>query len=199
MKNNKIKKMTGIAVFTAILVVMQVISNYVTIGNINLNLTLVPIVLGSIIYGPLAGAFLGAINGIITIFAPSTAGFLTFNPFVTIILCIAKTTIAGTVSGWIFKLLSNKNYTLAIILSSMVVPIINTGLFVIGTLLIFMPLIEQGAAAVGEVDAVKFLFIVVIGINFIVEFSLNAILCPTISYIVKIFQKHYNNKQIKNG
>ena len=60
MKNRSIKKMTGLSLLTAVTVVLALLSN-VTIGTVNLNLALIPIVVGACIYGPSGGLFLGIV------------------------------------------------------------------------------------------------------------------------------------------
>ena len=72
MNNNKIKKLTGTSIFMALVIVLQLISNYITLGPVSITLALVPIALGAIIYGPLTGLFLGLIHGAIVIVSPST-------------------------------------------------------------------------------------------------------------------------------
>ena len=86
-------------------------------------------------------------------------------PIATIILCLLKTGVAGYVSGLIYELLHKQNNVLSIILASIIVPIINTGLFIVGTLLFFVPLLEQWA---GSSDIYSYLFLTLIGINFVI-------------------------------
>ena len=79
MKNKSIKKMTGLSLLTAVTVVLALLSN-VTIGTVNLNLALIPIVVGACIYGPSGGLFLGIVDGALTCVAPSTLSlFMTHN------------------------------------------------------------------------------------------------------------------------
>lgn len=99
MKNSKkIQRMVGIASLAAITAVLQVIANYITFGPVSITLALIPLVIGAILYGPWAGAFLGALMGAIILSAPSTAAFLVVNPFATVVLCLIKTGVAGLVS-----------------------------------------------------------------------------------------------------
>ena len=65
--NNRIKEITGVGILASLVIVLQLISNYVTFGQISITLSLIPIVIGAILYGKNAGALLGAINGIIVI------------------------------------------------------------------------------------------------------------------------------------
>lgn len=190
--NNKVKKMAFIASFAALIVALQFFSNYVSFGPVSITLSLIPIVVGAILFGPSAGLFLGLVNGLIVIVAPSTlALFMPHNAFATVFLCLFKMGFAGWVSGMIFRYVSPKNFILAIILSAISVPIVNTGIFIIGTLVFFMPVIEQFA---GEgVNTISYLFLTFIGINFIIEFLVNAGLSPAIISLVKIYDKQHGN------
>ena len=105
MKNEKIRKITGIAIFICLVVVLQLFSNYVTFGPVSITLALIPIVVGSIIYGPLAGFILGAACGVVIFFGPGTISlFWPYGIIKTFILCILKTGLAGLCSGYIYKL-----------------------------------------------------------------------------------------------
>ena len=76
------KTITGTALLTAVEIVLIVISNYTSIGPVNINLALVPIALSGMIFGPLSGMFIGLVNGVITILSPSTqAIFMPLSPF----------------------------------------------------------------------------------------------------------------------
>lgn len=189
--SKKIKKMVGIATLAAIVVVLQCIANYITFGPVSITLALIPLVIGAVLYGPAAGFMLGAIMGVVILTAPTTQLFMSFNPFVTFLLCILKTGLAGLIAGFIFKLVGKKHFNLGIILASIVTPIVNTGLFAAGTLLFFMPLFESQISSSG-VNAISFVFTTLIGINFLFEFPINVVLSPTICYIIRIVS-HSNN------
>lgn len=190
MNNTKIKKMTGIAIFTALVVVLQLVANYVTIGQISINLALIPIVVGSILFGPYAGFFLGLVDGALILSAPSTlATFMPFNPVATIFLCLLKTSLAGLISGFIYKLLNKKQFVVAVILSSISVPIINTGIFALGTITFFMPLLKEFASGS---NVYSYLFLTFIGINFVIEFLINSVLSPVVLQLIKIYKKSHN-------
>ena len=190
MNKKSIKRMVGIATLSAIVVVLQLIANYIPgPGGVSFTLALIPLVIGSIIYGLTGGAILGVIMGGIILTAPSTSSFLNVNPIVTVILCLVKTGAAGAVSGLVFKLLKKYNLYAAVIVSSIIAPIINTGLFSIGCMLFYMETLTEWA---GGSDAISYLFLTMIGVNFIVEFAINSILSPTVMYIIKIISKNFN-------
>lgn len=186
MKNFNTRRIAALGTLTALCVALQVMSNYITFGPVSITLALIPVVIGAILYGVKGGAFLGAVVGIVVLLSPSTSGFLAFNPVMTIILCLVKTSLAGAVSALLFKAINKKKTLPAVVVSSLIVPIINTGLFAIGVLLFFLPLFGEG------IEAVKYLFLTVIGINFIVEFLVNALLASTIYYLIKLIAKKFN-------
>lgn len=170
----------------ALVIVLQLLSNYVSFGPVSITLSLIPIVVGSILFGPISGAILGLANGAIILTAPSTSAFLSYNLGATVAVCLIKTTLAGFLSGLVYKLLAKNHHRLGVILSSILAPIVNTGIFTIFCFTIFYGLF-QGAA--GETSVVSYVFLTVLGLNFIVEFSINAILSPVVLYIINVVDK----------
>ena len=66
MKNGKIKRMAGIALLMAMVVVMQFLTGMIPpVGGFSISLVLIPIVLGAAIFGPRAGAVLGVCLGLL--------------------------------------------------------------------------------------------------------------------------------------
>lgn len=193
MNNNKVKKMAGIAIFSAIIVALQLFSNYITFGPVSITLALAPIAIGAIIYGPFAGLFLGLIHGVMVIIAPSTlATFMPYSAIGTILVCLLKSGFAGLISGLLFKYLKKINTTLAIILASVIIPIVNTGLFAISCLTIFLPLLETFYKSSDSANIYSYLFLVFIGFNFIIEFVINSALSPTIIRLTSLHEKLKN-------
>ena len=189
MNSKKVKQMVGIASLSAIVVVLQLIANYIPgPGGVSITLALIPLAIGSIVYGPKGGAFLGVIMGGIILTAPSTSSFLNVRPVITVLLCLIKTGVAGLVSGILFNLLKGKNLKLAVVVAALAAPIVNTGIFAVGCMLFYM---ETLASWAGGSNAISFLFLTMIGINFIVEFIINSILSPTILYIVKVISSNF--------
>ena len=109
------KRVTGMAVLLALVIVLQAFGGTVSIGAVQLNFTLLPIVLGAIIYGAGVGAFLGLACGIVVLvqvimgLVPFYALIWANDPLATTLTCLLKTTVAGAVSGWLYSVLSKKN------------------------------------------------------------------------------------------
>ncbi len=180
---------TGVLV--AIEVVIQLIGNYVVIpgGFANLNFSLIIIALGAMMYGPVVGGFLGLVSGVLTLVSPSTISyFFSVSPIGTILACILKTTLAGVAAGFIVKLLRNKNEVLGIILASIAVPVINTGIFSIFCVLFFMQRLKE----INPNNIAGALFLGMIGFNFVFEILTTVIIAPSlykISQHVSIYNR----------
>lgn len=178
-----IQKITGVALLGAIMIVLQVVGNFIAIGPVSINLSLVPIALCAILYGPLSGALLGFFSGVLVLFAPSTAAvFMPISVIGTVLVCLLKCTIAGFLGGLVYKLLYKKNAILSYVLCAMTIAIVNTGLFAIGSIIFFMPLLEANSQAYA--NAYAFLFLAMIGWNFIFEVISASIFVPIIAKIV---------------
>ena len=163
------QQIVGTGLLLALEIIFQIIGNYLQIGPVNINISLVAVVLAAVLYGPLSGAVLGFFNGLIVLLSPSTiAIFMPISPVGTVIACLLKCTIAGLVAGFVFKLFKNKNNLIGLIIASILVPVINTGIFSVVCLLFFRPFLESGVSETFP-NIGAFLIFGVIGINFIVE------------------------------
>lgn len=191
MNKNKIRYLSGVAILTAITVILGLVGIYAPKFQVSINFALIPIVIGACVYGPFAGLFLGLVDGVICIVDPATIStFWAFNPIVTIILCLLKTGIAGLCSGFIFLLLRKKNEIIASTLGAIVVPLINTTTFIIGVLLFFVPLYDSWAGGAGK--GLGLLFTVTLLINLVVEIAYTSLLSPAIHKIIKIASKNFS-------
>lgn len=191
MNKNKIRYLSGVAILTAITVILGLVGIYAPKFQVSINFALIPIVIGACVYGPFAGLFLGLVDGVICIVDPATIStFWAFNPIVTIILCLLKTGLAGLCSGFIFKLLRKKNEIIASTVGAIVVPLINTTTFIIGVLLFFVPLYDSWAGGAGK--GLGLLFTVTLLINLVVEIAYTSLLSPAIHKIIKIASKNFS-------
>ena len=193
------RKLTYFAVLTALTVVLQFVGGYLKIGPVNLNLTLVPLVLCGIILGIIYSSILGFIIGAVFLIQGITGlelftGYLFYDsPILLSLTCILKTTAAGAAGALLYKQLKNKNKYVATFVSAAVVPIVNTGLFVIGMLLIQNSLVNFLAGAgidVSGKSVIYLILVVVVTWNFFIELGLNLLLAPAIYRVIKVFDKN---------
>ena len=180
MKRTNVKKLVGIAILSAIVVVLQLLGSFIKFGPVSISLVLIPIVVGAAVYGPTAGAVLGGVFSLVVLSQPDTAWFYGLSFFGTVITVLVKGILAGWLSGVVYKSFSGKHVWLAVILAAIICPVVNTGIFAVGCKLFFW----NGLAQLGGGNTVKFLFGTMIGINFIAEFAINLICAPVIVRIL---------------
>ena len=184
------KRVTGLAVLLALVIVLQLWGNNIKIGATGLSFVLVPIVLGGVLFGPSAGAFLGLVFGFITLMYgvtgadPFTAVLFAEHPFLTSAVCLVKGTAAGLAAGLLFRLIAKKNGYVGVFVASAAAPVVNTGLFILGALLMSDTLSANFVADGSTV--LYFLIIGCAGINFLVELAINLMLSPAMYSVIRV-------------
>ncbi len=188
------KRITGMAVLLALVIVLQLVGGYFKIGATSLSFVLVPIVLGGILFGPWAGAFLGFAFGFITLlFGITGSDYFTMilfqnQPFATSLLCLVKGTAAGFVSGLLYKVMAKKNEYIGVFVAAAAAPVVNTGLFIVGAFTMLGNTLSANFVAAGS-TLVYFLFIGCAGVNFLVELIINLVAAPMVYRIIGIINK----------
>lgn len=187
------KNIVYLAILTTLLVVLNLLSTVFKIIT-SINLTLIPIVLGALLLGIRGGLILGVISGLMTFIFGVTGvdaftNFLfTQHPILTFLTCTVKITAAGVLGGLVYKVLQNKNKHLATFVASAVVPIVNTGIFILGALTMYDTF---SVLASGEgVEVMYYLIIVCAGLNFLIELAINLLVAPAIYTVVGVLEKN---------
>lgn len=191
--SKKTLKMVQLAFLLALVIVLQLFGSSVKIGPTSFSLVLIPIAVGGILLGKGAGAFLGFVFGLITLIAGITGTdvftqiLFQDHPFLTSLVCLGKGAAAGFGAGAIYQLLKNKQKFVAVFSAAAVAPILNTGLFILGALLMSDTLSANFVADGSTV--IYFLVIGCAGINFIVEFLVNLVVSPGLYQAVNAISK----------
>lgn len=185
----QIQRLALMALLTALVAVLAYFGGFIKIGALaSISLTLIPVVLGSALLGPWAGAFLGGVSGVV-FFATADAAFWFGLSFIgTVITVLVKGILAGLCAGLVYKLLEKANRYLAVLASAVVCPVVNTGVFLLGCLVFFMDTVTSGAAAEG-VSVGAYLIVFYVGLNFVFELIANIILSPAIYRLINIKKK----------
>ena len=200
-KNNffSAKNVTTLAILLALVIVLQAFGGSFTIGAVTLNFTLIPLVLGAILLGPWAGAFLGVASGIVVlvqvIVAPAGFYFIIWSnsPVVTTLICLVKTTVAGFVAGWLFEILQKKNLYAAIFVASGVVPVLNTSLFVLGCLCMG----DTIALMANGQNVFTFILVGLVTFNFFAELAVNLLVAPGLHTVYIVVEKQFKRNKAK--
>ncbi|MCR5552992.1 MAG: ECF transporter S component [Oscillospiraceae bacterium] len=185
----KLRKLTYAAMLTAIVVVLTLLGSSIRIGIFSINLSLVPIVVGAALLGPVYGGWFGLVNALVILLSGDAGLFWAFNPVGTVITVVLKGVLSGLAAGAVYALVSKKNKFAAVLLAAIVCPVVNTGIFVLGCYLFFWPYLGQIAEAIGVSMSSRsgLIFGVLVGLNFPTEVAVNVILAPAIARILGIF------------
>lgn len=175
---------TEMAVLTAIVVILQLLGSFIRFGPFSISLVLVPIVVGASLYGPLAGAWLGLVFGIVVLASGDAAAFLTIDPAGTVVTVLLKGTLAGFVSGLAYRLIEEKNRLIAVFVAAILCPVVNTGVFLVGCVLFFLPTVRAWGADAGYANAAAYMFFGLAGGNFLFELLFNLVLAPAVHRVL---------------
>lgn len=179
-KNLDVQKLVLTSILASMVLVLHLISFITKIGIFQFQLALIPIIISSILLGPKTGGLLGFISALFILLSGEAATFWGMFPLGTVITVIVKGVCCGIVPGIKYRVMK-KNQNLAVVASSISAPCVNTGLFVLGCIIFFLPGIKE------KYDAgIGFIFTGFIGINFFIEVAIVSILSPAIIKILKL-------------
>ena len=184
--NGKTRRLAGLALFTAIVVVLQLLGSFIKVGPFAVSLVLIPIVVGAAVYGVSAGAWLGFVFGVVVTIAVVTGadqgGYIMFSarPVMTVLVCLIKGTAAGYVAGLLYRAIGKKHPLAG------VAPVVNTGLFVLAMVLFYQPQLQAWA---GGTAVATYVVTGLVGVNFLLELGVNLVLSPTITRLIAAGKK----------
>ena len=199
-QKQKTLELVQLSMLAALVVVLQVISALIPPigGMVSITLTLIPVVIGAILFGKKGGVILGFTFGMIVMINcitgldPGGNILWNTNPALTALLCLLKGVLAGFVPAIVYSAISsNKEMTatkkvFATTLAAMLAPIVNTLTFVLGMLLFFKDTLTIWA---GGQALMVYILVGLAGLNFLIEFIINIILTPAIIRIVDVVRK----------
>ena len=192
-QNGGTRKMTGLAIFTAIIVVLQVLCTFVRFGPFSITLALAPIIIGTAMYGKGAGAYLGGVFGAVVLVTGllgwdggTVMLLIGINPLGCVLVCLLKGVAAGFFAGLCYELIAKKNDKLGVLISGVVCPVVNTGLFIVGMLVFFFDTLSGWA---GGQNLLLYIIVGLTGVNFLVELAVNIVLSSGITRIIRAGKK----------
>ena len=191
-KHYDTRNLVLLAILTAIVIALQLLGAFIRFGTFSISLVLMPIAIGAALLGVLAGAWLGLVFGIVVLVSGDAGIFLAIDPAATVFIVLLKGALAGLAAGFAYKLLEGLNRTLAALAAAIVCPIVNTGIFIAGCYIFFLPTLTEWAGAANAVSVTAFIFLGMVGINFLLELGVNIVLSPT---IVSLIQYRNDTKQ----
>lgn len=177
------------AMLTALVIILQFMGTFIRFGPFQISLVLVPIVIGAATCGVGVGAWLGLVFGAVVLFNGDATAFMQIDPLGTVITVLTKGIACGLSAGLVYKALSKWNSYLAVIAAAIVCPIVNTGVFLLGCLVFFLEAITEWGISFGYNNVVAYMFLGLVGGNFLVELASNVILSPIITRVLNFEKK----------
>ena len=181
------------ALLTALVIILQFMGAAIRFGPFSISLVLIPIAIGAITCGKTVGTWLGLVFGVVVLASGDAAPFWAVNTAGTIITVLVKGMAAGFISALVYEVLvklfgknRQKMQYVAAIVASLVCPIVNTGVFLLGCLVFFMKTVTEWA---GGSNVGTYMIVGLVGVNFLFEMAVNIIFAPAISHIVKVVNK----------
>ena len=193
MRNQKIKRMAGIALLMALVAVMQFLGGMIPpVGGFSISLVLIPIVLGAAVYGPGAGMLLGGTFGAIVymncITGADIGGAMVFqaNPVLCFLVVMGKGILAGLASGWVYRLVKGWDGYVAMLAAAVVCPLVNTGVFILCMSTFFWDVLAVWA---GGSNVMGYVLTGLVLANFVPELIINVLFSPFGQTIFRVTKK----------
>lgn len=146
-KTINVKKMTLLALLTAVLLVMSFTPlGYLNIGPLAISFNMIPVAVAAIALGPNGGAFVGGVFGMTSflqclgIGGTSAMGVILFeiNPVLAFVQRFVPRLLTGYLVGWIFQLVhKHSNVSIASFVTGFFSAFLNTALFMLSLVLLF--------------------------------------------------------------
>jgi len=182
-----------IAMFIAIMAVMHFTPiGYIPIpGGLSVTLMTIPVALGAICTGKKGGAILGFVFGLTSfiqafglgaIIDPLASTFFNAKPLAYAFMCFVPRILAGLIPAIVFQLFKGKYETFAIILSSALVPILNTSLFMTSYILLYEETVLAGKTFMT-------VFLSAFTLNFLIEMLITLVAGAVINKVIYNYLK----------
>lgn len=190
-RRTDVQKMAVLSILIALIIALQLFSTFIKFGPYNITLALTPVIIGGALYGLGAGTLLGGVFGLVILLigifgwdGGGTMALIQMRPVACIGIIMLRGLCAGFLSALVFKLLSRKSIHAGSLGASIVCPVVNTGIFIIGMVLCFGDILAPGAQEKGQ-SILVYTIMALAGINFIIELIVNVALASGITTFLR--------------
>ena len=184
-------KIAALAALTALVVILTMLGGIIKFGPFSITLSLCPIIVGAAIFGPVTGAGLGFVFGLVVLLTGLAewdgGGVIMManaNMGALILVCFLKAIAAGYVAGIVYK-------KFGIIAASVACPVTNTGIFIAGMFIFFKDLLASWS---GGSNLLSYVILSLTGINFVIELVVNLVLATAVERIIVYARKKFAGK-----
>lgn len=197
--NQDLRTLTRLALLVAIELVMKAVGlGSVPMGPLYMSFLTLPIAVGAITMGPMAGAVLGGVFGAVSFYdavtgaSAMTGALFQVSPLHTFILCVGMRMLMGLLVGLIFQGLQKADHkgTWSYFVSSMAAPGLNTLLFMGYIVLAFYNCDYVQSLVANKGASNPFMFVVLlVGVQGVAEFLVSGILGGIVARAVHKYLK----------
>ena len=197
--NQDLRTLTRLALLVAIELVMKAVGlGSVPMGPLYMSFLTLPIAVGAITMGPMAGAVLGGVFGAVSFYdavtgaSAMTGALFQVSPLHTFILCVGMRMLMGLLVGLIFQGLKKADHkgTWSYFVSSMAAPGLNTLLFMGYIVLAFYNCDYVQSLVANKGASNPFMFVVLlVGVQGVAEFLVSGILGGIVARAVHQYLK----------
>lgn len=203
MSNQKIFKMSCLAIFTALIFILVFTGiGYIPIGpGFTLTILTLPLAVGAVTFGANAGAYLGFVFGLTSLMTcllamdPMGVWLWAISPLRCVFTCIVPRVMAGYLCGKIFEVLSklckSKTKIIAHIVANASAALLNT-IFFLSALWLFY---GRHEAVTYYTDGSSNLFVVIVvfgGVQALIEIASNIIIGTAITKTLEVVKRKMN-------
>ena len=168
------------AILMALVIILQLLGGFVRFGPFQVSLVLIPIVIAAATCGIGVSTWLGFVFGMVVLLNGDAAAFYAIDVPGTIITVLLKGTACGFAAGLVYKSLEKVSRLAAVITAAVICPIVNTGVFLLGCLVFFLDTVKAWGLAEGYANVAGYMFLGLVGGNFLFELGTNIVLSPMI-------------------
>lgn len=181
-----VRYLTELALLIALQFVMRMIGlGRVPVGPLYMSFLTVPIAVGAILLGPVAGAVLGAVFGALSFYdavtgvSVMTGAFFQVDPLNTFILCVGTRVLVGVCAGLLFRFIHfiDRKELVCYWIGALATPVLNTVFFMGYIVMVFYQtdFVQGLVEAKGAANPLMFV-ILLVGIQGLIE----AVVCAAV-------------------
>ena len=211
MKNRtNVRWLTQLALLAAILLVMNYTPlGYLQLGPLSASLLTVPVAIGAMTMGPLAGAILGGIFGATSFIqmvegkSAMGAALFSVNPFGAFVVSFVARVLEGLCAALIFNALRKampKKEKFCCVIGAICTPVLNT-VFFMGFLVLFFyncDYVQNLAQTLGATNAFMFI-VLLVGVQAVIEWLICGVVASAVAQVSETELRTYPKASPKTG
>ncbi len=198
-RNNRLQTWVRLALLVAIQIAMRLLGlGKVPIGPLNMSFLTLPIAVGAICLGPVAGMTLGFVFGAFSLYdaisgtGGMTSAFFAYSPVHTVILTVGMRMLMGLGCGLVFRLVRrmDRKGIFSYFVGAISAPLLNTLFFMGYIVAVFYgtEIVQELVAIKGATNPVMFI-VLLVGIQGLLEAAVCGALGGIVSKAVDAFLK----------